>query len=86
MIQLLLFIHTYHSRLVAEGVAEVSQIFLRDAHLLPKWHSYVEYCRRDRWLTHHRLNAVSGGYLRHPWKKERGAIFCSVPDTRDLLL
>jgi hypothetical protein len=25
-------IHTYHSRLIPEGVSEVSQIFLRDAH------------------------------------------------------
>jgi hypothetical protein len=30
-------IHTYHSRLIPEGVAEVSQIFLRDTHVLPKF-------------------------------------------------
>jgi hypothetical protein len=29
--------HIYHSRLIAEGAAEASQIFLRDAHVLPKW-------------------------------------------------
>jgi hypothetical protein len=29
-------IHTYHSRFIPEGVAEVSQIFLRDTHILPK--------------------------------------------------
>jgi hypothetical protein len=40
-------IHTYHSRLIPEGVTEASQIFLRDAHVLPKLISYEEYCRRD---------------------------------------
>jgi hypothetical protein len=29
-------IHTYHSHFIPEGVAEVSQIFLRDTHVLPK--------------------------------------------------
>jgi hypothetical protein len=29
-------IHTHHSRFIPEGVAEASQIFLRDAHILPK--------------------------------------------------
>jgi hypothetical protein len=33
-------IHTYHSRFIPEGVAEVSQIFLRDTHVLPKLVSY----------------------------------------------
>jgi hypothetical protein len=33
---LILKIHTYHSRFVPEGVAEVSQIDLRDKHALPK--------------------------------------------------
>jgi hypothetical protein len=42
-------LHTYHSRLIPEGVAEASQIFLRDAHVLPKLHSYVEHCSRDKW-------------------------------------
>jgi hypothetical protein len=33
-----LYIHTYiHSRFIPEGVAEVSQIFLRDTHILPKF-------------------------------------------------
>jgi hypothetical protein len=27
--------HTYHSRFIPKGVAEPSQIFLRDAHVLP---------------------------------------------------
>jgi hypothetical protein len=29
-------IHIYHSRFIPEGVAEASQIFLRDAYVLPK--------------------------------------------------
>jgi hypothetical protein len=43
------YIHTYHSRFIPGGVAEVSQIFLRDTHVLPKLVSYEEHCRRDRW-------------------------------------
>jgi hypothetical protein len=43
------YIHTYHSSFIPEGVAEVSQIFLRDTHVLPKLVSYEEHCRRDRW-------------------------------------
>jgi hypothetical protein len=43
------YILTYHSRFIPEGVAEVSQIFLRDTHVLPKLFSYEEHCRRDRW-------------------------------------
>jgi hypothetical protein len=34
------YIHTYHSRFIPEGVAEASQIFLRDAHVLPQLFSY----------------------------------------------
>jgi hypothetical protein len=45
----LLYIHTYHSRFIPEGVAEVSQIFPRDTHVLPKLVSYEEHCSRDRW-------------------------------------
>jgi hypothetical protein len=47
--------HIYHSRFTPEGVAEVSQIFLRDTHVLPKLVNYDEHCRRDRWSTHRRL-------------------------------
>jgi hypothetical protein len=39
--------HTYIP--LPEGVAEVSQIFFRDTHILPKLISYEEHCRRDRW-------------------------------------
>jgi hypothetical protein len=42
-------IHTYHSRFIPEGVAEASQTFLRDVHVLPKLLSYEVHCRRDRW-------------------------------------
>jgi hypothetical protein len=34
--------YTYHSRFIPEGVAEVSQILLRDTHVLPKLVSYEE--------------------------------------------
>jgi hypothetical protein len=33
-------IKTYHTRFIPEGVAEVSQIFLRDTHVLSKLVSY----------------------------------------------
>jgi hypothetical protein len=39
---------TPNSHFIPEGVAETSQIFLREAHVLPKLLSYEEYCRRDR--------------------------------------
>jgi hypothetical protein len=38
-----LHIHTYHSRFIPEGVTEVSQIFLRVTHVLPKLVSYEEH-------------------------------------------
>jgi hypothetical protein len=38
-------IHTYHSRFIPEGVAEVSQLFLQDTHVLPKLVSYEKHCR-----------------------------------------
>jgi hypothetical protein len=34
------YIHTYQSRFIPEGIAEASQIFLRDTHVLPKLFSY----------------------------------------------
>jgi hypothetical protein len=30
-------IHTYHSHFIPEGLAEASQIFLRDTHFLPNY-------------------------------------------------
>jgi hypothetical protein len=35
-------VHTYRSRLIPEEVAEASQIFPRDAHVLPKLLSYED--------------------------------------------
>jgi hypothetical protein len=37
---LIAYMHTYHLHFTPEGVAEASQIFLRDAHVLPKLFSY----------------------------------------------
>jgi hypothetical protein len=53
-----LYIHTYHSRMILEGVAYACQIFLQDAHVFPKLVSYEEHCRRDRWKAHRGLIAV----------------------------
>jgi hypothetical protein len=36
-------------KLIFEGVAEVSQVFLQDTHVLPTLVSYEEQCKRDRW-------------------------------------
>jgi hypothetical protein len=53
-------IHTHHSRLIPEAIAEVSQIFFRDAHVLPKWLGYEEYVTGGKpiavWLL-----SISGG-------------------------
>jgi hypothetical protein len=49
LLLLIAYIHTYHSRFIPEGVAEVSQIFLRDTYILSKLVNYEEHCRRDRW-------------------------------------
>jgi hypothetical protein len=37
-------IHTYRSRFIPEGVAEASQMFLRDTRVLPKLLSHKEHC------------------------------------------
>jgi hypothetical protein len=42
-------INAYHSRCISEGVAEISQIFLRETHILPKLLSYEKCCKRDRY-------------------------------------
>jgi hypothetical protein len=52
------YIHTYHSRFIPEGVAEVSQIFLRDTHVLPKLVSYEE-----QQCSYHVCRDVTGGKL-----------------------
>jgi hypothetical protein len=46
--KIVLNIHTYHPCFIPEGIAEVSQIFLRDTYVLPKL-SYEEHCSRGRW-------------------------------------
>jgi hypothetical protein len=38
-----LYVHTYHSRFIPEGIADASQILLRDAHVLPKLFSYEKF-------------------------------------------
>jgi hypothetical protein len=43
--KVVMILHTYHSRFIPEGVAEVSQIFLRETYVLPKLVSYEEHCR-----------------------------------------
>jgi hypothetical protein len=82
-------IHTTHA-LSPKGVAEVSQILLRDTHVLPKLVSYEEHCRRDRWYAHRRLlQCISGVsaitplvafYDIHGGKREV-LFFYFVPDT-----
>jgi hypothetical protein len=37
-------LHTYHLRFIPEGVADVSHILLREAHVLLKLLGYEEYC------------------------------------------
>jgi hypothetical protein len=44
------------------GIAEASQILLRDAHVLQKLLSCEKYCRRDKWQAHRRLIAVYVSY------------------------
>jgi hypothetical protein len=84
---------TYHSRFIPVGVAEVTQIFPRNAHVLPKLFSYELLAKLFsntgdvtggkpievylRWKSFSRL-------LRHPWKKEIVAIllFCPGLHTR----
>jgi hypothetical protein len=67
------YIHTNHSRLIPERVAETSQIFLRDTHILPKWLGYAKYCRHDKGgKSFWGVIAVNSLHLdcplRHPWK------------------
>jgi hypothetical protein len=52
------YIYTY-SRFIPEGVAKASLILLRNAHVLPKLFCCEEYCRRDKWKAHSRLNSTN---------------------------
>jgi hypothetical protein len=88
------YIHTYHSRFIPEGVAEVSQIFLRDTHVLTKLVTYEEHCRRDSGKpivvllqsisSVSAINPLVAFYDIHGGKREV-LFFYFVPDTtRDL--
>jgi hypothetical protein len=82
-----IFIHTYLPlTFYPQGVAEASQINLRDTLVLQKFVSCEDYCRRNKWEAHRRLIAVYirckccysfSRLLRHPWRKERGAFVLS---------
>jgi hypothetical protein len=73
-----IYIHTYHSRFIPEGVAEASQIFLRDAHVLPKSQSSI--------LGISAINTLVAFYDIHGRKREV-LFFYFVPDiTRDYTL
>jgi hypothetical protein len=43
MENIVIIIHTYHSRFITERVAAASQIILQDAHVLTKLLSYEDY-------------------------------------------
>jgi hypothetical protein len=49
----------YHSRFNPEGVAEASQIFLRDTHVLPILVSYEKHCKRGKPIAVF-LQSISG--------------------------
>jgi hypothetical protein len=83
--------YTYHSRFIPEGVAEASQIFLRDTHILPKLAMRNTADVPGGKPIAVLLQSISGvcyksfsRLLRHPWKKERGVIllFCPGHHTR----
>jgi hypothetical protein len=80
-------LNTYHSRFIPKGVAEASQIFLRDTHVLPKLVSYEEHCRRDdgdvllQYISNvSAINPSVAFYDIHGGKSEV-LFFYSVPDT-----
>jgi hypothetical protein len=86
-------IHTYNSRYISQGIAEASQVFFRDAHVLPTYIVMWNYCRRDQKQAHRCLIAVYLGinainplvafYNIHGRKREV-LFFYLVPDiTRD---
>jgi hypothetical protein len=51
--------HKYHSRFFLKGVAEASQMSLRDAYVLPILLSYEEYCTRGRSQSISGVSAVN---------------------------
>jgi hypothetical protein len=84
-------IHTYHSRFIPEGVAEVSQIFQRDTYVLPKLVSYEEEYGKPIAVLLQSIAGVSAinplvaFYDIHGGKREV-LFFCSVLDTTRRLL
>jgi hypothetical protein len=57
-----IYIHTYHPRLIPKGVAEAFQILLRDAHVFPKLLSCEEYCTCLVIFFHHQpINIPTAG-------------------------
>jgi hypothetical protein len=60
----------------------ITQIFLRDTHVLSKLVSYQEHCRRDRWQTHRAvlLHSISGVSAINPL-----VAFCDIMEERELL-
>jgi hypothetical protein len=71
------YIHTYRSRLIFKGVAETSQIFLRDTHFLPK------FLRYKKPIAVH-LSAVNPLVAFSDIHERKGEVlfFCSVPGTK----
>jgi hypothetical protein len=86
----LLTVHTYHSRFIPEGVAEVSQIFLRNTHVLPTLVNYEEHCRPWQVVNSSpsyfslsdasAINPLVASYDIHGGKREV-LFFYFVPDT-----
>jgi hypothetical protein len=70
-------IHTYHSRFIPGGVAEVFQIFFRDIHVLPKLVSYV---LLQSISGESAINPLVAFYDIHGGKREV-LFFYFVPDT-----
>jgi hypothetical protein len=64
-----MYIHINHLCFIPERVAEVSQNFLQDAHVLPKLFSYEKYCRRD--------NPLAAFYDVHEEKERRFPLILS---------
>jgi hypothetical protein len=76
------YIHTYHSHFILEGVAELSQILLRDAHVLPNYSAMSTTAD----VTGSKLIAVlllsiSGISADIHGRKREGLFFYFVPDT-----
>jgi hypothetical protein len=93
-VTIVLYIHTYHSRFILVGVAEIPKIFLRDPHVLPKLFSYEWYCRRGKSIATwsqsisgvSALNHLVAFYDIHGRKREVLLFYFVSDTTRDRLL